>query len=57
MNDASSTRQDVPADVPGGVLNSHTLLSSDARGVLTAIGEVVYEWLIGDDSIRWGANA
>jgi diguanylate cyclase (GGDEF)-like protein len=25
--------------------------------ILTAVGEAVYEWTIGDDCIRWGANA
>ena len=27
------------------------------REILTAVGEVVYEWSIADDIIRWGANA
>lgn len=28
-----------------------------ARDILTSIGEVVYEWSIGDDVLRWGSNA
>ncbi|MEZ5839184.1 MAG: bifunctional diguanylate cyclase/phosphodiesterase [Hyphomicrobiales bacterium] len=27
------------------------------REVLTSLGEVVYEWSIGDDQLRWGPNA
>jgi diguanylate cyclase (GGDEF)-like protein len=32
------------------------LIASVAREILTAVGEVVYEWSIADDTIRWGAN-
>jgi diguanylate cyclase (GGDEF)-like protein len=32
------------------------LVASGAREILTAVGEVVYEWSIADDAIRWGAN-
>lgn len=28
-----------------------------AMNILTSIGEVVYEWSLGDDLIRWGGNA
>jgi len=28
-----------------------------ARDILTAVGEVIYEWSIADDTIRWGDNA
>jgi diguanylate cyclase (GGDEF)-like protein len=28
----------------------------DTREILTAVGEVVYDWSIADDTIRWGAN-
>jgi diguanylate cyclase (GGDEF)-like protein len=31
-------------------------ISPGAREILTAVGEVVYDWSIGDDTIRWGAN-
>ncbi len=27
-----------------------------ARDILTAVGEVVYEWTIADDTLRWGDN-
>jgi diguanylate cyclase (GGDEF)-like protein len=27
-----------------------------AREILTAVGEVLYDWSIADDTIRWGAN-
>ncbi len=30
---------------------------ADERAVLTAVGEVVYEWSLEDDRIRWGDNA
>jgi len=30
--------------------------SEAAREILTAVGEVVYDWAIADDTIRWGAN-
>jgi diguanylate cyclase (GGDEF)-like protein len=33
------------------------LVSADARDILTAVGEAVYEWSIATDTIRWGANA
>ena len=29
---------------------------AETQEILTAVGEVVYEWTIGDDAIRWGAN-
>src|SRR5206468_1339958 len=32
------------------------LITKGAREILTAVGEVVYEWAIADDTIRWGAN-
>ena len=32
------------------------LIASGAREILTAVGEVVYEWSIPNDMIRWGAN-
>jgi diguanylate cyclase (GGDEF)-like protein len=28
-----------------------------ARDILTSVSEVVYEWSIGDDLLRWGSNA
>jgi diguanylate cyclase (GGDEF)-like protein len=36
---------------------SSPLAFTSAREILTAVGEVVYEWSIADDRIRWGANA
>src|SRR5258706_15962381 len=36
---------------------AETLVLAAARDVLTAVGEVVYDWSITDDVIRWGANA
>ncbi|MEM8813691.1 MAG: EAL domain-containing protein [Pseudomonadota bacterium] len=35
-------------DVPGG---------SGASGILTSIGEAVYEWTLANDGMRWGGNA
>lgn len=31
-------------------------IAPGAREILTAVGEVVYDWAIADDVIRWGAN-
>jgi diguanylate cyclase (GGDEF)-like protein len=33
-----------------------TLAAAASDHVLTAVGEVVYEWMIGSDAITWGAN-
>jgi diguanylate cyclase (GGDEF)-like protein len=30
--------------------------AATSEEILTTVGEVVYEWTIGDDGIRWGAN-
>ena len=40
--------------VSGGVGREQAVATDE---ILTAVGEVVYEWTIGDDSIRWGVNA
>jgi diguanylate cyclase (GGDEF)-like protein len=39
-----------PRPLPG------LLAATGAREILTAVGEVVYEWAIADDTVRWGAN-
>lgn len=31
-------------------------LAATSEEILTAVGEVVYEWTVADDGIRWGAN-
>jgi diguanylate cyclase (GGDEF)-like protein len=46
-----------PAPIPPLVGGGITLFNRDARDILTAVGEVVYDWTIADDTIRWGANA
>jgi diguanylate cyclase (GGDEF)-like protein len=32
-------------------------LGPGGRDILTAVGEVLYDWTLSDDRIRWGANA
>lgn len=51
-------------DAGGGALGTARAIAGESRQstpaetqeILTAVGEVVYEWTIGDDAIRWGAN-
>jgi diguanylate cyclase (GGDEF)-like protein len=31
-------------------------IPTETHEILTAVGEVVYEWTVGDDAIRWSAN-
>lgn len=31
-------------------------LGVETRDILTAVGEVLYDWTLGDDTIRWGGN-
>ena len=31
-------------------------IQAETQEILTAVGEVVYEWTVGDDAISWGAN-
>jgi diguanylate cyclase (GGDEF)-like protein len=52
--DSEASKEPAPFVPAIGVGNS---LANDARNVLTAVGEVVYDWTIADDAIRWGANA
>ena len=33
------------------------LFGTGARDILTAVGEVLYDWTLSDDTLRWGANA
>jgi diguanylate cyclase (GGDEF)-like protein len=42
---------------PEQARDGRTLAPLVARDILTAIGEVVYEWSIPDDAIFWGSNA
>jgi diguanylate cyclase (GGDEF)-like protein len=50
MKDSSSTGSgDSPESQDVGI-------PPGAREILTAVGEVVYDWSITDDTIRWGAN-
>jgi diguanylate cyclase (GGDEF)-like protein len=36
---------------------AHKTNAGDVHDILTAVGEVVYEWTIADDGITWGPNA
>lgn len=50
MNDSPPARQ---GDGPGP---QDVGIPPGARKILTAVGEVLYDWSIADDTIRWGAN-
>ena len=56
VNPASRPIPPIPQPV-GDVATAEMLVSSDAREILTAVREVVYEWSIESDAMRWGANA
>jgi diguanylate cyclase (GGDEF)-like protein len=51
--DASKELAPTASPIGGG----NGLVNRDARDILTAVGEVLYDWTIADDTIRWGANA
>ena len=59
MSEAANRRMDspIPASPLAVVDHDHRIIRSGAREILTAVGEVIYEWSIGDDTIRWGGNA
>jgi len=40
-----------------GAGDARTLRPVDPRSILTSIGEIVYDWNIGTDSLAWSANA
>jgi diguanylate cyclase (GGDEF)-like protein len=50
MNESPPARQ---SDGPGP---QDVGIPPGVRDILTAVGEVVYDWSITDDTIRWGAN-
>jgi diguanylate cyclase (GGDEF)-like protein len=42
---------------PKRLSGAEPMAAVGAREILTAVGEVLYDWSIADDAIRWGANA
>lgn len=54
MSDAGSRAAETIPAIAGNARRSD---AADAHEILTAVGEVVYEWTIADDRIAWGPNA
>lgn len=50
-------RDDTQAQATGLVAPAGGAVPLDPRGILTAIGEVVYDWDLATDAVAWGANA
>ena len=56
MNPGSEANKE-PAAILPAVGAGNSVINGDAKDILTAVGEVVYDWAIADDTIRWGTNA
>ncbi len=56
MTVRAAAGQNEPALFKPAAGGGDPLFGAGARDILTAVGEVLYDWTIGDDRIRWGAN-